>query len=217
MKKNIEFLHICLITIILVGIIVTTGCSPGAVTTTSTVYRTTTTTAQGTTVTETAQAATVTETAPAEVITQTLPANTSTITTIMTETQPPETTTETATTTITVTPMLQDQVIGMFSAREAYDFIQANAGNPKLLIVDVRDSSEYRDGHIEGAVNWSYNSGIEMQLQNKDRCATYLIVCASGNRSGMTVGIMRNMGFYEVYDIGGGMQAWIANGLPTVQ
>jgi rhodanese-related sulfurtransferase len=104
----------------------------------------------------------------------------------------------------------------MFNPREAHDFIQANVDNPKLVIVDVRDSQGYDDAHIEGAVNWPYNAGIEMQLQSKDRCNTYILVCTSGRRSSYTADIMTEMGFYEFYEIGGGMNAWVADGLPTV-
>jgi thiosulfate/3-mercaptopyruvate sulfurtransferase len=49
-----------------------------------------------------------------------------------------------------------------------------NKGNPRLVIVDIRKVAEYRDGHIPGSVNLTYNAwrttekGISCQLPLKE-------------------------------------------------
>jgi thiosulfate/3-mercaptopyruvate sulfurtransferase len=40
-----------------------------------------------------------------------------------------------------------------FSAIVSTDWLEANLGDPALVILDIRSTGEYNDGHIEGAVN----------------------------------------------------------------
>ena len=206
MKLKMPVIVVWLVTATLIGATILTGCTAESVTETFTV---------STTITEAGPTETITSTAPATTITSAgVPV---TVTATMTETLPPETTTETTTATITETAPLENQVIGMLTCQEAYDMIQANAGNPKLVIIDVRDYGAYAEAHIEGAINLPAAAGIEPQFKSKDRCTTYLIVCESGLRSGVVVDAMEDMGFFEVYDISGGMRAWAGGGFPTVQ
>ncbi len=102
------------------------------------------------------------------------------------------------------------------SAQEAFDLIQENAGSADFVIIDVRTPEEFTDGHIAGAIvidfySMSFRNGLD--VLDKDK--TYLIYCRSGNRSGQARDIMEELGFKEVYDLGGGIVAWINAGLPT--
>ncbi len=103
------------------------------------------------------------------------------------------------------------------SAQEALDLIQENAGNADFVIIDVRTAEEFAEGHIENAVNIDYYaSTFESDIHALDKDKVYLIYCRSGNRSGKALDIMEDLGFQEVYDLGGGIVAWINAGLPTV-
>jgi acylphosphatase len=101
MKLNIRFIYVFLVTTILVGTLIITGCSSESVTSTFTV---------STTVTEAGPTQTVTSTAPAITVTQTAPPTTITTaaaqvvaTATMTETIPAETTTVNTAATVTET------------------------------------------------------------------------------------------------------------------
>jgi rhodanese-related sulfurtransferase len=111
-----------------------------------------------------------------------------------------------------------DQIIENISPQAALDLIQQNEDNADFIILDVRTPSEYADGHIEGAINIDfYSSAFEETLKTLDRDDTYLIYCRSGNRSGQARNLMEGLGFAEVYNLSGGINAWQDAGLATVQ
>ncbi|MDP3880388.1 MAG: rhodanese-like domain-containing protein [Dehalococcoidales bacterium] len=106
----------------------------------------------------------------------------------------------------------------VISPQEATALIQENGNNPDFIIIDVRTPQEYNDGHIVGSVNIDfYAADFRDRISALDRSKTYLIYCQSGNRSGQSRGMMVELGFEKIYDIGGGIVAWRAAGLPTVK
>jgi rhodanese-related sulfurtransferase len=79
----------------------------------------------------------------------------------------------------------------------------------------VRTPKEYTAGHLSGAINLDYYSNnFRTDLEQLDKSKTYLIYCRTGRRSGVTLNMMRELGFSGVYDIAGGIKAWLAKGLP---
>ena len=109
----------------------------------------------------------------------------------------------------------------MFNQRipieQASDLIQHNTGNTSFVILDVRTSSEYKAGHIKGAENRDYYSdSFKNDLWKISKEKTYLVYCRTGNRSGKTLEIMKELGFNRVYNMTGGIQAWTAKGFPSI-
>ena len=92
------------------------------------------------------------------------------------------------------------------------------AGPPEgLIILDVRTPEEFAEGHIDGATMIDfYRDDFADQLADLDPDAPYLLYCRSGNRSGQTTAIMKELGFSNVADIDGGIDAWLQADLPTV-
>lgn len=69
------------------------------------------------------------------------------------------------------------------------------------LIVDVRTPEEFNDGHIEGSLNIPLDEvGVAMSWLQKD--VPTVVVCASGNRSGHALMILKANGFEKVYNGG---------------
>jgi rhodanese-related sulfurtransferase len=92
--------------------------------------------------------------------------------------------------------------------------IEKNKNNSDFIILDVRTPGEYAPEHIAGAMNLDYYSkSFRKNLNQLDKSKTYLIYCHTGRRSGLTLDMMRDLGFSEVYDIAGGIAAWKAKGL----
>ncbi len=88
---------------------------------------------------------------------------------------------------------------------------------PDLVILDVRTLEEFDAGHLEGAEMIDFYRGdFATQLEGLDRDVPYLLYCRSGNRSGQTAAIMADLGFTDVADVDGGINAWTDLGLPTV-
>jgi len=102
------------------------------------------------------------------------------------------------------------------TSQEAFDLIQENHGNPDFIILDVRTSSEFHDGHIEGALNIDASlPSFSEELEQLDRNATYLVYCRSGNRSRTALRIMDDLGFTRAYHLANGITEWVDAGLPV--
>ncbi|MDD2804702.1 MAG: rhodanese-like domain-containing protein [Elusimicrobiales bacterium] len=98
---------------------------------------------------------------------------------------------------------------------EARYFIEAK--HP--VVIDIRRPEEYAAGHLE-AVNLQldyYAPDFKEQLGRLDRNAKYLLYCRSGHRTGITLLMMKDLGFTDIHDLEGGLNAWTAAGLPVVQ
>ncbi len=69
------------------------------------------------------------------------------------------------------------------------------------IIVDVRTTAEFKQGHIKGSVHIPLDQiGTKIAfLQGKN--VPIITVCRSGNRSGAAAGILKNAGI-EVYNGG---------------
>lgn len=82
-----------------------------------------------------------------------------------------------------------------------------------VVILDIRTPEEYSSGHIENAVNVDYYAADFInKLEKLDKNATYMVYCRSGNRSGSTVTQMEKLGFKSVYELNGGINAWLKAG-----
>lgn len=83
------------------------------------------------------------------------------------------------------------------------------------LLLDVREQSEWADGHIAKARHVPLG-----QLKNKlgdlekYKGKPIIAVCRSGNRSNHACGILKKAGFENLHNLAGGMQAWESAGLP---
>lgn len=87
-----------------------------------------------------------------------------------------------------------------------------------LVILDIRTAEEFVTGHIAGAVNIDYyGSDFEAKLRALNPELPYVMYCNSGNRSANALALMDSIGFQEVYELEGGIQAWYSAGEPVTQ
>jgi len=110
-------------------------------------------------------------------------------------------------------PREQDEDYGDVSVERARELIQKR---PSLMILDVRTDAEFRDGHIEGAMNIPVGE-LEGRLGELDRDDEMLVYCRTGNRSGTAVGILEGNDFTKIYHMNEGITAWTSAGYPTVK
>jgi rhodanese-related sulfurtransferase len=111
-----------------------------------------------------------------------------------------------------------DTIYRNLSVIQADSLIQANTGNPDFFIIDFRTASECTStGIIANAIHIDfYNSKRDSLVQALDHSKIYLIYCASGGRSGQMFVKMQQWHFKEVYNMLGGMNAWLSASYPTV-
>ena len=71
-----------------------------------------------------------------------------------------------------------------------------------FIVLDVRTPSEYASGHVKTALNVNfYSTAFQQTLLKLERKHTYMVYCASGNRSGQASETMRQLNFMKVYNL----------------
>lgn len=94
-----------------------------------------------------------------------------------------------------------------------------------LLVLDVRERSEFEAAHIKGSLNvprgileaacdWDY-AETEPELVMA-RARPIVVVCRSGNRSAMAALVMKLMGYANVASMKLGVKGWNDGDLPLV-
>lgn len=81
--------------------------------------------------------------------------------------------------------------------------LQAYRETPGAILLDVRTSWEYDQGHIPGSQNIPLMSLSDMPEKIEDKETALFVYCQSGNRSRQAVGILEYMGYHNAFDIGG--------------
>mgnify|MGYP001116324654 FL=1 len=83
------------------------------------------------------------------------------------------------------------------------------------LVLDVRENSEYADGHITKAKHVPLGQ-LKSRLSDleKYKSKPVVVVCRTGSRSGHACGVLRKAGFENVSNLAGGIVAWEQAGLP---
>ena len=77
--------------------------------------------------------------------------------------------------------------------------------HPKATIIDVREPWEFEMGHVEGSSNIPLGEVYGNIDRFKNLSKPLILICASGNRSGMATALLSANGVGEVYN-GGGWQ-----------
>lgn len=86
-----------------------------------------------------------------------------------------------------------------------------------LVILDVRTPAEFAEARLDGSIMVDYNAAdFRDRVDELAKDVPYVMYCRSGNRSAGAREIMRELGFTEVYEIGGGINDWVRSGLPVV-
>jgi rhodanese-related sulfurtransferase len=119
-----------------------------------------------------------------------------------------------------VTSNVQPSVIGVstprFTTVKPAEFAQEVA-ETGAVIIDIRTAAEYDTGKLSGAISIDYyKTDFRAQLAKLDKSKPYKLYCNSGNRSASAVAIMRDLGFSDVTELAGGIQAWKQQGFPIV-
>ena len=86
------------------------------------------------------------------------------------------------------------------------------------VILDVRSPQEFAAGHLPEAINIDVESAdFADRVAGLDESAEMLVYCQTGNRSGVATDEMADLGFTDVSDLQGGIEAWAAAGEEVVR
>lgn len=86
----------------------------------------------------------------------------------------------------------------------------------KMILVDVREESEWANGHLPGAIH--LGKGIierDIEARVPDTSAKLVLYCGGGFRSALSADNLQKMGYTNVESMDGGWKGWIGAGYPT--
>src|SRR5256885_11785090 len=92
------------------------------------------------------------------------------------------------------------------------------ASGERVVVIDVRDPDEYRDGHLEAATNIS-RGFLEFRVGTAvtDPSTPIVLYCQTGLRSVLAAKALKELGYATVINLQGGYQKWVQSGLPVVR
>ncbi len=94
----------------------------------------------------------------------------------------------------------------------AEEFEKAIAAKDSVQVLDVRTPGEYRSGHIANALlaDWNDPSEFDRRIPYVDKNKPVYVYCLAGGRSAAAADKMRKMGYTNVFELKGGINAWKA-------
>ncbi len=106
-----------------------------------------------------------------------------------------------------------------------WDLAERRIGNPGLLILDVREPSEFQAMHIpesmnvprgilESACEWDYEETVPELVRARQR--EVVVVCRSGYRSVLAANSLLVLGFSRVASLRTGLRGWKDDDGPLV-
>jgi len=92
------------------------------------------------------------------------------------------------------------------------------ASGEKLVLIDVNPITDYKEGHIKGAIwgdfRYIRSSAPEPYLSKLgiSKTDTIVLICEIGNKSAIAVPFLVKAGYSKVYSLEGGNIGWIRSG-----
>ncbi len=102
------------------------------------------------------------------------------------------------------------ETLGTLSAQQ----LKAKLTKKEVVLVDVREPSEWKGGYVESA-HRIFFADLDEKAETLPKNKPIAVSCSVGNRSSIGASILKRKGFKEVYNVLGGMTAWQALGYPT--
>ena len=96
---------------------------------------------------------------------------------------------------------------------------KAKMTSENAVIIDVRTPPELkREGYIEGSTHIDFSDReFSDKIAALDKNKEYYVYCHAGGRSGKAKQMMDKLGFAKVYDLKGGITAWLAEGQDVIK
>lgn len=88
----------------------------------------------------------------------------------------------------------------------------------KMILVDVREESEWARGHIPNALHLGKGI-IERDIEKAipEKGAAVVLYCGGGFRSALAAENLQKMGYTNVISMDGGWREWTQAGFPTIK
>jgi rhodanese-related sulfurtransferase len=88
------------------------------------------------------------------------------------------------------------------------------------VLIDVREPDEFREGHIDGALNIP-RGVLEFKLSGTPelgaRDLSVVLYCKTSGRAALAAAALQEMGYMNVKSIAGGFDAWVEAGKAVIK
>lgn len=85
----------------------------------------------------------------------------------------------------------------------------------KYVFIDVRSESAYNKVHAEGSINVPLHTLYDQRHVLPKSGKEIVLICSGGRASGVGYSYLQHYGFFNIVRIKGGIERWIADGLPV--
>ena len=84
------------------------------------------------------------------------------------------------------------------------------------VVLDIRPQADFNKGHIVGAISAPLSKLESMSKElERYKARPVIVVCAQGLTAVNACKQLKKQGFDQLYRLNNGMQAWLADNLPT--
>jgi rhodanese-related sulfurtransferase len=97
------------------------------------------------------------------------------------------------------------------------DFHLQYLKNDSALLIDVRESFEFRGKRLKDAINIPSSGNLEFASDTLDKNLALFLYCTSGFRSKRVAEYFSGRGFRKVYSLDGGITEWKKERFPVVK
>lgn len=96
---------------------------------------------------------------------------------------------------------------------EVYEILKTQKDN--YIFLDVRTKEEFDSGHLDSAMLIPVDD-LEARFGELTKSKPIIVYCKSGRRSSEAADILVSKDFSPVYEMTGGLDAWISKGYPVI-
>ena len=93
----------------------------------------------------------------------------------------------------------------------SYDDLTKLLNSSKVTLLDLRDDSEYKKGHIFSAKNINYNDIETYKVKDEITLVTYGTTDSDAQKA---ANVFSSKGVKEVFYLEGGINSWLENNMP---
>jgi rhodanese-related sulfurtransferase len=91
------------------------------------------------------------------------------------------------------------------------ELLDRQAASANIIVVDVRDSGEYKSGHVPGAINIPHKK-LERKLDKLRDADGIVLYCLNGKRTREAEQILLDNQVSDVFHLEGGVMGWRQQG-----
>lgn len=96
--------------------------------------------------------------------------------------------------------------------REFYNKYSANPD--QYIFIDVRSEQAFGRAHAQGSKNMPLHTLYDERRVLPKKGKDIVIICSGGRASGVAYSYLQHYGFFNIWRIEGGIEKWMAEGLP---